>query len=459
MTSLSIFSPLDDRYSEQLKELKYAGEVGFMKFRLEVEIKYFLEMVKIKNHITDDKIINQLNSRLNKYLENDFTESYKKIKEIEKKTKHDVKAVEYFLRNILKDIASDIILDVKIIELVHYGLTSQDINTPALSLQLSHFHDVLYHQYQELIKVLEHKVLDYQDITMLARTHGQPAIPTTIGNQYKVVLECIKYHINHLYNLTKNGIPTKFGGAVGHLNAHFLTDPDIDWHTQFDKFIMEEYRLKRIRHVTQNLPYTYWSPIFDSYKNLNCVISDFCQDIWLMISNNIFNQTIDKGQVGSSAMPQKINPIDFENAEGNADIAINMFEFFSRRLSRSRLQRDLTDSTILRNLGIPFGHSLLAVKSLIKGLNKIRPNFDKINAELESEPTIIAEGIQTILRNEGVENPYEIMREITQENHDTNLQTMKGKLFETLKEHNIILSQSSMDKIITLDQFNYLGKP
>ena len=342
--------------------------------------------------------------------------------------------------------------------MVHYGLTSQDVNTPALSLQLSHFHDVLYHQYQELIKLLETKVMDYHDITMLARTHGQPAIPTTIGNQYKVVLECIKYHINHLYTLTKNGIPTKFGGAVGHLNAHFLTDPDIDWHTQFDKFIMEEYRLKRIRHVTQNLPYTYWSPIFDSYKNLNCVISDFCQDIWLMISNNIFNQTIDKGQVGSSAMPQKINPIDFENAEGNADMAINMFEFFSRRLSRSRLQRDLTDSTILRNLGIPFGHSLLAVKSLIKGLNKIRPNLEKNKAELESEPTIIAEGIQTILRNEGVENPYEIMREITQENHDTNLQTMKCKLFEVLNQKNIKLSSESMDKIINLDQFNYSGK-
>ncbi len=449
-----LFSPLDDRYSEQIKELKYAGEVGFMKFRLEVEIKYFLEILKIKNYQLDENKIKEINKGVNKYLENDFSESYKQIKEIEKKTKHDVKAVEYFLRNILKTLN----VEPKVIELVHYGLTSQDINTPALSLQLKHFHEVLYHQYQELIKVLENKVLDYYDITMLARTHGQPAIPTTIGNQFKVVLECIKYHINQLYNLTKNGIPTKFGGAVGHLNAHFLTDPEIDWHTHFDNFIMEEYRLKRIRHVTQNLPYTYWSPIFDSYKNLNCVISDFCQDIWFMISNNIFNQLIEKGQIGSSAMPQKINPIDFENAEGNADLAINMFEFFSRRLSRSRLQRDLTDSTILRNLGIPFGHSLLAIKSLMKGLKKITPNLSEIKKELENEPTIIAEGLQTILRNEGIENPYEIMREITQENHDINLQEMKGKLFEILNQKNIELSSESMDKIINLDQFNYIGK-
>ncbi len=449
-----LFSPLDDRYSEQIKELKYAGEVGFMKFRLEVEIKYFLEILKIKNYQLDENKIKEINKGVNKYLENDFSKSYKQIKEIEKKTKHDVKAVEYFLRNILKTLN----VEPKVIELVHYGLTSQDINTPALSLQLKHFHEVLYHQYQELIKVLENKVLDYYDITMLARTHGQPAIPTTIGNQFKVVLECIKYHINQLYNLTKNGIPTKFGGAVGHLNAHFLTDPEIDWHTHFDNFIMEEYRLKRIRHVTQNLPYTYWSPIFDSYKNLNCVISDFCQDIWFMISNNIFNQLIEKGQIGSSAMPQKINPIDFENAEGNADLAINMFEFFSRRLSRSRLQRDLTDSTILRNLGIPFGHSLLAIKSLMKGLKKITPNLSEIKKELENEPTIIAEGLQTILRNEGIENPYEIMREITQENHDINLQEMKGKLFEILNQKNIELSSESMDKIINLDQFNYIGK-
>jgi adenylosuccinate lyase len=452
----SIFSPLDDRYNDQIKELQYAGEVGFMKFRLEVEIKYFLEMIKIKNcnYNLDENKIKEINLALNKYLEHDFLESYKQIKEIEKRTKHDVKAVEYFLRNILKELK----VEPKVIELVHYGLTSQDINTPALSLQLNHFHTVLYHQYQELIKLLENKVLDYHDITMLARTHGQPAIPTTIGNQFKVVLESIKYHINHLYNLTKNGIPTKFGGAVGHLNAHFLTDPHIDWHTQFDNFILEEYRLKRIRHVTQNLPYTYWSPIFDSYKNLNCVISDFCQDIWIMISNNIFNQSIEKGQVGSSAMPQKINPIDFENSEGNADFAINLFEFFSRRLSRSRLQRDLTDSTILRNLGIPFGHSLLAVKSLMRGLKKITPNISEIKKELENEPTIIAEGLQTILRNEGIENPYEIMREITQENHDINLQVMKGKLFEILNQKNIKLSQESMDKIINLDQFNYTGK-
>jgi len=446
------FCALDDRYYNQLTELlDDVGEISFMKHRLEVEIKYLIEMIKIKNYTIPDTIENQLLNLIKS--ENDFTSIFTKIKEIEKKTKHDVKAVEYFLREFLTDLN----VDPKIIELVHFAITSQDINTVGLSLQLKHYHTVLYDNYQTLIKLLEEKINNYKDIILLGKTHGQPAIPTTIGNQFKVVQEAIKYHINILNNLTKYGIPTKFGGAIGHLNAHYLTNPDINWHEKFDKHIKEEYQLNRIKYTTQNLPYTYWSPIFDSYKNINCIISDFCQDIWLMISNKTFDQKIENGQVGSSAMPQKINPIDFENSEGNADMATNMFEFFSRRLSRSRLQRDLTDSTILRNLAMPFGYSLLSVKSLIKGLNKISPNLENIRNELLEEPTIISEGLQTILRDIGCVNPYEILREITQTNHKINLQEMKDKLFEILKNKNIILEQSNIDKIIKLDQFNYTG--
>ena len=355
----TIFCPLDDRYAESLKELKYGGEMGFMKFRLDTEIKYFLEIIKIKNKTPklEQTIIDKLNEIVNLPF-NSFLGIYLEIKEIEKITKHDVKAVEYFLRKFLEKNN----VEQKLIEMVHYGLTSQDINTPALSLQLKHFHEVLYKNYQELIKLLTHIVEDHKEQPFLARTHGQPAIPTTLGNQFKVILEALKHQVNILYYHTKNGIPTKFGGAVGHLNAHYYVDPDINWHEKLDKHISEEYHLNRIKYTTQNLPYVYWSPIFDTYKNINCIISDFCQDIWLMISNGIFNQKIEEGQVGSSAMPQKVNPIDFENAEGNADLAVNMFEFFSRRLTKSRLQRDLTDSTILRNLPMPFGYSLLVVK-------------------------------------------------------------------------------------------------
>ena len=458
MDSNIIFCPLDDRYMDQVKELGPIGEMAFMKYRLEIEIKYFLEMVKIKNlshTVTPENIF-----RLNKLLENDFLPNFKIIKEFEKKTKHDVKAVEYFLRDFLKNLE----IDQKTIELVHYGLTSQDINTPALSLQLKHYHNILYKQYQSLINLLQQKYESYQDIVMLAKTHGQPAIPTTIGNQFKIVSESIKHHLNILYHLTKDGIPTKFGGAVGHLNAHYLTDPDTNWHSEFDKHIQETYQLQRIKYTTQNLPYTYWSPIFDAYKNINCIISDFCQDIWLMISNGTFNQRVDEGQVGSSAMPQKINPIDFENSEGNADMATNMFEFFSRRLSRSRLQRDLTDSTILRNLAMPFGYSLLSTKSLIKGLHKITPNLENIRQELIDEPTIISEGLQTILRDIGYPNSYEVLRKITQTNHTINLQEMKGHFLEYLvneKETEEIEKEKyekAIDKIINLSQFNYIGK-
>ena len=449
----SIFCPLDDRYADTLKDLKYAGEIGFMKFRLEVEIKYFLEITKIKNYVLDASVIEELNKIIKKDID-EFKSLYLEIKEIEKETKHDVKAVEYFLKKILKQLN----IEPKIIEYVHYGLTSQDINTPALSLQFKHFNNVLYKNYNELIKLLNDKCEDYKDIVLLAKTHGQPAIPTTLGNQYKIVLESLNYQFKLLYNLIKDGIPTKFGGAVGHLNAHYLVDPDIDWHNILTQHLNDEYDLNRIKYTTQNLPYSYWSPIFDIYKTINCIISNFCQDIWLMISNGLFHQMISDKQIGSSAMPQKINPIDFENAEGNADLATNLFEFLSRRLIKSRLQRDLTDSTILRNLGMPFGYSLIAIKSLIRGLNKISPNHQNIKNELLNEPTIIAEGIQTILRDNGCEEPYEILREITQKNHNITLDEMKGKLFDILNRKNIKLEPEIINKIATLNQFNYTGK-
>ncbi len=449
----SIFCPLDDRYSDTLKDLKYAGEIGFMKFRLEVEIKYFLEIIKIKNYTLDKSITDELNKIIKKDL-NDFKSLYLEIKEIEKETKHDVKAVEYFLKKLLQNLN----LDPIVIEYVHYGLTSQDINTPALSLQLNHFNDVLYKNYNDLIKLLNEKYEDYKDIVLLGKTHGQPAIPTTLGNQYKIVSEALQYQVKLLYNLTKDGIPTKFGGAIGHLNAHYLVDPEIDWHNILTKHINDEYYLNRIKYTTQNLPYSYWSPIFDTYKTINCIISNFCQDIWLMISNDLFHQMISEKQIGSSAMPQKINPIDFENSEGNADLATNMFEFLSRRLIKSRLQRDLTDSTILRNLGMPFGYSLIAIKSLIRGLNKISPNHENIKNELLNQPTIIAEGIQTILRDNGCPEPYEILREITQKNHNMTLDEIKGKLFDILSRKNINLEPEVINKISKLNQFNYTGK-
>lgn len=464
-TNINIFCPLDDRYSEILKELNNAGEVNFMKLRLEVEIKYFLEMVKIKNRPLTQEVITELNNLLTV----DPTTYINDIKEIEKTTKHDVKAVEYFLRQILEKNK----VPNKTIEMVHYGLTSQDINTPALSLQLKSFNDVLCKNYDKLIQIISTNVIEYNDLPMLAKTHGQPAIPTTLGNQFKVVLEALKYHINILKKLTieGEGISTKFGGAVGHLNAHYYVDPEIDWHSKFDKHISDEYQLKRIKYVTQNLPYTYWSPIFDAYKNINCILSDFCQDIWLMISNGIFTQSVEEGQIGSSAMPQKVNPINFENAEGNADMAINMFEFLSRRLTKSRLQRDLTDSTILRNLPMPFGYSLIVIKSLIRGLNNIKPNHKKMFDELESNPSIISEGLQTILRNIGFPNPYEVLRKITQntekeketetDKEKQDVSSLKDKLYINIQpiwhQGIIEMTEETISKIEELNTLNYLG--
>lgn len=438
-----MFSPLDDRYQETLKPLRpYVGERSFMKYRLKVEIDYFCWIGKDK---ISDPVKTFLKDLLEKFDEAEFLE----IKKIEKKTKHDVKAVEYFLREKLKPFS----LDSKITELIHFGLTSQDINTSAIALQISDLLRILYLKQIKFLKALEKLATDHMNLPLLARTHGQPAVPTTLGKELMVYVKRLEYQFKFMDS--KNGIPTKFGGAVGNLNAHYLTDPQKDWHKDFDNFIadMSNGLLSRVRSTTQILPYDYWNWIFDYLKNTHLVLEDFCQDIWLYISLDYFTQEVSADQVGSSAMPQKINPIDFENAEGNSQLVEMWASFLSRKLPVSRLQRDLTDSTVLRNIYQPFGYSYLALDSLLKGLSKLSVNKDKIIKDLEDHPTILSEAFQIILRQAGIKDAYNILRKLTQGHPELSLQNIKDQLLVYLPN----LDDKVKEKIKNLTYSNYLG--
>lgn len=450
-----MFSPLDDRYINKVNNLEpYVGEKNFMIYRLRIEIDYFIWINQILKKPLDYDLIKKIKSIIPLTNDNNKKDqTFERIKEIEKTTKHDVKAVEYFLREKLKEFQ----LSQDVIEMVHIGLTSQDINTPALSLQLNDMCETIISYARKLVSQLSNLSEQGYKLPILAKTHGQPALPTTLGKEIGVYIKRLE---NALCTIIKNisgGIPTKFGGAVGNMNAHYLIDDKIDWVCEFNRFIDETYmgNLKRIPQTTQILPYDYWNPIFDSLKNLHMIMIDLCQDIWFYISENYFRQEITTGQVGSSAMPQKINPIDFENSEGNSQIVEMWASFLTRKLPISRLQRDLTDSTVLRNLPQLFGHSLLSIKSLTNGLKKLKINSMEISEDLYLNPVVIAEGIQTLLRMDGIENPYEILREITQE-HLLCMEDLKEqviyhpKLVDKLKKETI-------EKIKKLDQFNYLG--
>ena len=417
LNTLNAITPIDGRYYNKTNEYSnYFSEKALIKYRVLVEIEYFLALTKTK--IPVFKNFSQKSIKNIKKIYLDFShEDAITIKEIEKETNHDVKAVEYFIKNKFKDLQLD-----KYLEYIHFGLTSQDINNTAVPLSIR---DALLKVYlpelNELVNLLSEKVLEYNDISMLARTHGQPASPTRLGKEINVFKVRINEQLKYLHSIP---FAAKFGGATGNFNAHVIAFPSIDW-KHFANKLITDLGLYHSFPTTQIEHYDHLASLFDCLKRINTIIIDFNRDVWSYISMDYFKQKINKKEVGSSAMPHKVNPIDFENSEGNLGLANALFEHLSSKLPVSRLQRDLTDSTVLRNVGVPFSHSSIAIKSTIKGINKLIVNRDKIENDLNNNWAVVAEAIQTILRREGYPNPYETLKELTRKNTAINQETIR----------------------------------
>ena len=408
MQSLSAISPIDGRYRKSTEDIsRYFSEFALIRYRVFVEIEYFIALYELKlpelKNIKKSEIKN-LREIVNNFSINDA----KRIKKIEEKINHDLKSVEYFIKEKFKKLGID---EYK--EFVHYGLTSQDINNTAVPLMLKDcLKKSIIPSIKILLKSIRNKSKRFKNIPMLSRTHGQPASPTTFGKEFQVFHERIKVQLDSLNKIPNNG---KFGGATGNLNAHYVSYPKINWDSFSDKFL-KKIGLIRSKPTTQIEHYDNMAAIFHCLSRINTILIDFSRDIWHYISINYLKQKVNKNEVGSSAMPHKVNPIDFENGEGNLMMANKIFQFLSEKLPISRLQRDLTDSTVSRNIGIPISHTKIALNSLLKGLEKIDVNKKEIESDLENNWSIISEAIQTILRREKVPNPYEKLKQITRGN-------------------------------------------
>lgn len=402
---LTNISSIDGRYFEKTRSLEpFFSEHALFKYRVKVEILYFIQLIKTGVlNINLDKVLEQ---KLNFVYQNYTVEDSKKIKEFEKTTKHDIKAVEYFVKEKLQVLGLD-----KFVEFVHFGLTSQDINNTAFPLLLKDASEAVVIPFVEslindLIKLIE----QIGHLPMLARTHGQPASPTTLGKEISVFVERLEAQLKGFKKLNFSG---KFGGATGNLNAHKVAFPNINWPEWCNVFLNEQLGILRQQTTTQIAHYDEIAEWCHVLIRINTVLLDFCKDIWTYISMDYFKQKIIKGEIGSSAMPHKVNPIDFENAEGNLSFANAMLSFLAEKLPISRLQRDLTDSTVLRNVGTPVGHMLISFQSIAQGLNKLEVNRTKVLEELNSHWIVLAEAIQTVLRREGYDQPYEKLKELT----------------------------------------------
>ena len=408
MQSLSAISPIDGRYRKSTEDIsRYFSEFALIRYRVFVEIEYFIALYELKlpelKNIKKSEIKN-LREIVNNFSINDA----KRIKKIEEKINHDLKSVEYFIKEKFKKLGID---EYK--EFVHYGLTSQDINNTAVPLMLKDcLKKSIIPSIKILLKSIRNKSKRFKNIPMVSRTHGQPASPTTFGKEFQVFHERIKVQLDSLSKIPNNG---KFGGATGNLNAHYVSYPKINWDSFSDKFL-KKIGLIRSKPTTQIEHYDNMAAIFHCLSRINTILIDFSRDIWHYISINYLKQKVNKNEVGSSAMPHKVNPIDFENGEGNLMMANKIFQFLSEKLPISRLQRDLTDSTVSRNIGIPISHTKIALNSLLKGLEKIDVNKKEIESDLENNWSIISEAIQTILRREKVSNPYEKLKQITRGN-------------------------------------------
>ncbi len=409
LSVLNAISPVDGRYRKTTESLAYYfSEAAFINYRIFVEIEYFIALCKIPLPQLKD-FDNNLFEKL-RAISRDFTfEEAQLVKDIEKTTNHDVKAVEYYLKEKFEDFG---LKQYK--EFIHFSLTSQDINNTAVpyALKLA-YHDVLKPLYTELLNKLILRSKEWKKIPMLARTHGQPASPTMLGKEIYVFVERLKNQFELLEDIS---FSAKFGGATGNFNAHHVAYPEINWIEFADNFVKNHLGLKRQKTTTQIEHYDNMAAFFDNLKRINTILIDLNRDIWTYISMDYFKQKIKEGEVGSSAMPHKVNPIDFENSEGNLGVANAMFEYFSSKLPISRLQRDLTDSTVTRNIGVPVAHTIIALKSILKGLDKLILNNEKINDDLESNWAVVSEAIQTILRRENYPDPYETLKELTRIN-------------------------------------------
>ncbi len=409
LNTLTAISPIDGRYRKQTETLAaYFSEFALMRYRVLMEVEYFIALAELP--------LPQLKSKFNASLKNELRGIYlsfnlkdaERIKEIEKTTNHDVKAVEYFIKEKITPLGLD---DVS--EFIHFGLTSQDINNTSIPLSVLHANvDVMIPALQEIIYLVKSKAKAWKNIPMLAHTHGQPASPTKLGKEMMVFVERLEVQLHQLKQIPYSA---KFGGATGNFNAHHVAFPKTDW-IKFSNTFLDSLGLNRSQYTTQVEHYDNLAALFDAYKRLNTILIDFSRDMWQYIAMEYFKQQLKKGEVGSSAMPHKVNPIDFENAEGNFGMANALFEHLSAKLPISRLQRDLTDSTVLRNIGVPLSHTLIAYKSLVKGLNKLLLNEQKLNSHLEDNWAVVAEAIQTILRREGYPKPYEALKDLTRTN-------------------------------------------
>jgi adenylosuccinate lyase len=444
ISPLKAISAIDGRYWNIAQPLTaYFSEEALMKYRVRIEIEYFKALCNIPLPQLEDfphSVYSQLDAIVTNFSEADALE----IKEIEKTTNHDVKAVEYFIKGRFEKLGI-----AQFSEFIHFGLTSQDINNTAIPLALKEYLEQEFDVQQEhLLNRLGELADQWKDVPMLARTHGQPASPTRLGKELDVFFERLSVQFAYLETALHSA---KFGGATGNFNAHKVAYPNIDWHAFADNFVDNTLGLDRSYPTTQVEHYDSLAAICHTCLRINTILIDLCRDMWTYISMDYFKQKLKEGEVGSSAMPHKVNPIDFENAEGNLGIANALFEHLAAKLPISRLQRDLTDSTVLRNLGVPFAHSYVAIVSLTKGLNKLLLNQDVINADLERNWAVVAEAVQTILRREGYPKPYEALKALTRTNDKITQQSMHA-FIDGLDVSDVIKTEL---KAIT--PFNYTG--
>ena len=410
LNALTAVSPIDGRYRSKTQDLaSYFSEYALIKYRVRVEIEYFITLCELplpQLKGFDHNLFERLRDIYSNFSEADA----QRVKDIEKVTNHDVKAVEYFIKEELDKIGN--FEDYK--EFIHFGLTSQDINNTSVPLSIKDaLNEVYYPQVEELIAQLQAYADEWKDIPMLAKTHGQPASPTRLGKEVMVYVYRLTEQLNQLKACK---MTAKFGGATGNYNAHHIAYPEYDWKAFGNKFVSEKLGLEREQWTTQISNYDNLGAIFDAMKRINTIIIDLDRDFWMYVSMEYFKQKIKAGEVGSSAMPHKVNPIDFENSEGNLGMANAILAFLSQKLPVSRLQRDLTDSTVLRNVGVPMGHMVISIQSTLKGLRKLLLNQDAINRDLDNCWAVCAEGIQTILRREAYPHPYEALKALTRTN-------------------------------------------
>lgn len=444
LTQLNAISPIDGRYRGKVAQLaNYFSEEALIKYRVLVEIEYFIALCEIPLPQLAD-FDHSLFSELKKIYEDFTAEDAQKIKDIEKVTNHDVKAVEYFIKE-----KFDALQLEKYKEFIHFGLTSQDINNTAIPLSIKEaVVDTYMPEFENVLAKLKELAIEWKDVSMLARTHGQPASPTRLGKEIEVFVTRLEEQIKFVKEVPN---AAKFGGATGNYNAHKVAYPSTDWKAFGSNFVNDKLGLYHSFPTTQIEHYDHMASLFDGLKRINTILIDLDRDIWTYVAMDYFKQKIKKGEVGSSAMPHKVNPIDFENSEGNLGIANAIFEHLSGKLPISRMQRDLTDSTVLRNVGVPFGHTLIGFTSTLKGLNKLLLNAEKFEQDLENNWAVVAEAIQTILRREGYPNPYEALKGLTRTNEKINQQSIANFI------DSLDVSEEIKNELKVITPSNYTG--